>query len=187
MVAHGSGDADLEVVDQHDGCACLPRIRGIPAARLADQEEEQGYYYGLPMKGFGRFATSPTPGRSSRRRLEVLPGGESQVRRCPVGGNGGHGQARCSGPGLPLRALAANDQAKAARRPGGDLLAHSVAESGGFWDLSMAARAGGWIALAPIWSAFTSNPIAPISCRPQIVLWSQELIGSISRYNGSII
>ena len=50
-VAHGSGDADRETVDKHDRIR-VPRQPGVyAAARMADKEEEQGYYYGFANEG----------------------------------------------------------------------------------------------------------------------------------------
>jgi trehalose 6-phosphate synthase len=51
-VAHGSGDADLEVVDQHDRLRVPPEDPRYTLRRVwLTKEEEQGYYYGFANEG----------------------------------------------------------------------------------------------------------------------------------------
>ena len=51
-IAHGSGDADREVVDAHDRVAVPPGHAGYQLRRLwLTVEEEQGYYFGFANEG----------------------------------------------------------------------------------------------------------------------------------------
>jgi len=51
-IAHGSGDADAEVVDSHDRLRVPPRDPRYTLRRLwLTKEEEQGYYYGFANEG----------------------------------------------------------------------------------------------------------------------------------------
>ncbi len=51
-VAHGSGDADLEMVDAHDRLAVPPDDPHYTLRRVwLSKEEEQGYYYGFANEG----------------------------------------------------------------------------------------------------------------------------------------
>jgi alpha,alpha-trehalose-phosphate synthase [UDP-forming] len=51
-IAHGSGDADTEVVDSHDRLRVPPRDPRYTLRRLwLTKEEEQGYYYGFANEG----------------------------------------------------------------------------------------------------------------------------------------
>ena len=94
---------------------------------------------GLPTKGFGRFVIlrtlvlcfAPTDWNHyqevNRKFAEALSKKWT-----------GHNQPGGAGAGLPLCAAAEDDKRAQARRAIGDLLAHSVAESGGVRDMSMA-------------------------------------------------
>ncbi len=51
-VAHGSGDADLEMVDEHDRLRVPPQEPKYTLRRVwLTKEEEQGYYYGFANEG----------------------------------------------------------------------------------------------------------------------------------------
>jgi alpha,alpha-trehalose-phosphate synthase [UDP-forming] len=51
-IAHGSGDADREVVDQHDRLRVPPDDRRYTLRRVwLSKEEEEGYYYGFANEG----------------------------------------------------------------------------------------------------------------------------------------
>lgn len=51
-IAHGNGDADLEVVDQHDRLRVPPEDPRYTLRRVwLTKEEEQGYYYGFANEG----------------------------------------------------------------------------------------------------------------------------------------
>ena len=51
-IAHGSGDADLEVVDSHDRLRVPPRDPRYTLRRVwLKKEEEEGYYYGFSNEG----------------------------------------------------------------------------------------------------------------------------------------
>jgi len=61
-IAHGSGNADKEVVDGMIGCASLRKIPTTPCGEIwLSKEEEEGYYYGFSNEAFGRFLTSLIP------------------------------------------------------------------------------------------------------------------------------
>jgi alpha,alpha-trehalose-phosphate synthase [UDP-forming] len=51
-IAHGSGDADMEVVDSHDRLRVPPRDPRYTLRRVwLSKEEEEGYYYGFANEG----------------------------------------------------------------------------------------------------------------------------------------
>jgi trehalose 6-phosphate synthase len=51
-IAHGSGDADLETVDEHDRLRVPPEDPHYSLRRVwLNQEEEEGYYYGFANEG----------------------------------------------------------------------------------------------------------------------------------------
>ena len=51
-IAHGSGDADLETVDEHDRLRVPPEDPHYSLRRVwLNKEEEEGYYYGLANEG----------------------------------------------------------------------------------------------------------------------------------------
>jgi trehalose-6-phosphate synthase len=56
-VAHGSGDADLEVVDDHDRLRVPPEDQRYTLRRVwLSKEEEEGYYYGFANEGLWPLA-----------------------------------------------------------------------------------------------------------------------------------
>src|SRR6266567_946230 len=79
-------------------------------------------------------------------RLGALPEGKPEVCGGRPGGDGRHGTAGASGPGLPLWVVAAPGKASAAGRTRRHFLAHSLAELRGLCDLPVAARIAGWSA-----------------------------------------
>ena len=82
-VAHGSGDADRAVVDEHDRVArAAGRPDLHPAPRLADaRRRSRATTTASPTKPCGRCATSPTPGRRSTPATGSSTGGQPEVRR----------------------------------------------------------------------------------------------------------
>ena len=79
----------------------------------------------------------------SRLGLGAVPDGKSEVCRCLVRGNGPDRATGRVSPGLSLCLVASPHQGEAARRPGCNLLAHSVAEPGSVWHLPVAERIAG--------------------------------------------
>ena len=145
-IAQGTGDADRETVDELRPPARSAGSSAIHAApRLADaREEEQVSTSVSPTKASGRSATLRTRARFSapedweHYREVNRKFAERCWRRSPPKQNPGG-----AGAGLSLRAAAAHDQGAAAGRARGDLLAHSVAQSGGLRHLPVAARVAG--------------------------------------------
>ena len=127
------------------GCWFRPTIRATSLRRVwLTKEEEEGYYYGFANEGLWPLChiahTRPLFRASdwqhyqdvNRKFADALLEEMEDVSR-PGG----------AGAGLSFRAAAADDQAEAAGCARGDFLAYSVAESGGVWHLSVAARTGG--------------------------------------------
>ena len=144
-VAHGSGDADTETVDSRDRLPVPPDDPRYTLRRVwLTKEEEQGYYYGFANEGLWPLChiahTRPLFRASG---LAALPGSQPEIRRRLARRDGKRQPSRRPRAGLSLRATSADDQAEAARRARRDLLAHSVAESGGLRHLPLAARARG--------------------------------------------
>src|SRR5262249_19655393 len=111
-----------------------------PAARVAFQ----GRGGRLLLRFRERRAVAAVPYRAhpslvSCQRLEALRGGEPEVRRSSAGGDAGREPSGGSGAGLPLWGAASNDQGAQAGRASGHLLAYPLAQSGGLWDLPVAA------------------------------------------------
>ncbi len=84
-VAHGSGSADRETVDRNDHVRVPPDEESYHIRRVwLSEEEQQGYYYGFPTKGYGRFATWRTRGPSSAPRTggSTAPSTRNSPTRC---------------------------------------------------------------------------------------------------------
>src|ERR1700723_2820619 len=86
------------------------------------------------------------PANFSRLGLASLSGSEPRICRSCAARNCGCGASAGAGAGLSLRIAAAHGEGSAARRARGDLLAHSVAESGSIRHMSVATRTGEWAA-----------------------------------------
>ena len=80
-VAHGSGNADREVVDRRNIVRVPPENPQYDLKRVwLTQEEEEGYYYGFSNEGVVAFMPHcPYAACLSHERLGALSGGESQV------------------------------------------------------------------------------------------------------------
>src|SRR5439155_7379277 len=118
---------------------------GVSASpRLADARAGGGLL--LRLRERGTLAAVPYRARASdfpHVRLGAIRHGQPSVRPRRGGGSEVVRPHR-AGPGLPLRAVAENDPGGAARRDHRVVLAHSVAESGGIRDLSLARGAARW-------------------------------------------
>jgi len=72
-IAHGSGDADREVVDHQSKIRVPPEEPQYVLKRVwLTKEEEKGYYYGFSNEGSGRSATLRTHGLLSTGGLGIL-------------------------------------------------------------------------------------------------------------------
>ena len=129
-VAHGSGDADREVVDERGMVRLPPDAPRYALKRLwLSEEEETGYYYGFANEGLwplchivhARPIFRPEDWRQ-------YAGRQREVRGRGARGDRRDGRPGRPDPGLPLRPAAAAHQGEAARRPRRALLAHPVAE-----------------------------------------------------------
>jgi trehalose 6-phosphate synthase len=145
-VAHGSGDADLEMVDAHDRLLVPPDDPRYVLRRIwLTKEEEEGYYYGFANEGLWPLChiahTRPLFRASdwkhyqevNRKFADALIEEMENIRRPVVLVQDYHFAL------LPR-------MIKQARRSRRYLLAHPVAESGGFRDLPLAAGTGGRVA-----------------------------------------
>ena len=142
-IAHGSGNADRTVTDEHDRVRVPPDHPRYTLRRVwLTNEEEKGYYYGLANEGLWPLChiahTRPTFRPDDWQQYQAVNRKFADAVLEEMDDGRAAGRARA---GLPLRAAAAADERTAAGRPGRDLLAHSVAESGGVRDLPVAARA----------------------------------------------
>ena len=141
-IAHGSADADRETVDEHDRLRVPPDQPHYTLRRVwLTKEEEDGYYFGFANEGIWPLChiahTRPSfraadwehyqrvNEKFAQAVLEEIESAEAAVR---------------ADPGLSLRAAAAADQGRAARRSRRDFLAHSLAQSGSLRDLPLAER-----------------------------------------------
>ena len=150
-IAQGTGNADRETVDasraraRSAGASAVhpaPRVgHGGGGKRILLRVRQRGLVAALSHRAYP--ADIPLAG------LGVLSGGQPAVRRCRAGRDRRRDRPDSSGAGLPFRATAENDQGRAAGRAGSDILAHSVAESGGVRHLPVAGGAcsmGCWAA-----------------------------------------
>ena len=65
-IAHGSGSADKDTVDANHRVLVPPSDPAYLLRRVWLSEDEQdGYYFASPMKGYGRYAISPSSARPS--------------------------------------------------------------------------------------------------------------------------
>ena len=147
-IAHGSGDADREAVDQHDRLRVPPDDPRYTLRRVwLSQEEENGYYYGFANEGLWPLChiahTRPLFRASDwgyyqqvNRKFADAVLEETKDTEQPVS----------AGTGLPFRSVAAHGQAETSRRPGSDLLAYPVAQPRGLQHLSLATRVAGRVA-----------------------------------------
>ncbi len=163
--------------------ACLPTTRATrSSASGSRKEEEAGYYYGFSNEGLWPLChivhTRPQfrPGG-----LGALPGGEREVRGRRAGGDRGRRVADGPHPGLPLRAPARADQARAPGCPHRDLLAHPVAELRGLLHLPVAGRAAPGHARRRPRSASTPSTTATTSWRRSSGPSRRASTGSSSR------
>ena len=145
-IAQGTGDADRDTVDAHDHVRVPPDHPQYTLRRVwLTPEEERGFYYGFANEGY--LAALPhrahAPG-VSRRRLAALSRRQPEVRRRRCWRKSRQRRTRsCWCRTITSRCCRAMIKEAAARRAGGDFLAHSLAESGGLRDLPVAARTAG--------------------------------------------
>ncbi len=115
-IAHGSGNADLEVVDERNRVRVPPDSPRYTLRRVwLSHEEQQGYYFGFANEGLWPLChiahTRPT---FRAERLGALPSGEPEVRGRGARGTGGHRASVPPGAGLSLCAAAGAGQGGAA-------------------------------------------------------------------------
>ncbi len=132
-IAHGSGDADLETVDEHDRLRVPPEDPHYSLRRVwLNQAEEDGYYYGFANEGIWPLChiahTRPIFRAEDWNyyqavNLKFADALLEEMRDVE--------KAHRAGAGLPLRTAAPVDQGKKTRGKGGDFLAHPVAHPGG--------------------------------------------------------
>ena len=108
-IAHGTGDADREIVDDHDRLRVPPDDPHYTLRRVwLTKEEEEGYYYGFANEGLWPLChIAHTRPIFRAAGLGGLSGGEPKVHPRSARGDRRHAKARGSGAGLPLRAAAA--------------------------------------------------------------------------------
>jgi hypothetical protein len=144
-VAHGSGDADREMVDERNCVRVPPEHQRYTLRRVwLTKEEEDGYYFGFSNEGLWPLChiahTRPVFRASDwewYRRANIKFADAVLEEMAGTG---------CDRAGLPFCTAAPSYQAEAARRAGRHFLAHSLAQPGSVWHLSLAARAAGWTA-----------------------------------------
>ena len=146
-VAHGAGDADHEATTEHDRLRVPPDEPRYTLRRVwLTKEEEEGYYYGFANEGLWPLChiahTRPTFRASD---WEYYQTGEPQVCRGSAGGNGRNNRARGTCPGFPLCLVAPPAQRAASGCSRGHLLAHSLAEPAGLWNLSLGTKPVGGV------------------------------------------
>ena len=147
-IAHGSADADRETVDQNDRLRVPPDDPRYALRRVwLSKEEEDGYYYGFANEGLWplcHIAHTRPIFRSAD--WEIYQAVNRKFTEAALEEMASTEESGGAGAGLSLRAGTQDDQGTAARCKGFDLLAHSLAQSRGVRNLSVAGRTAGWYA-----------------------------------------
>ena len=106
-VAHGSGDADREVVDEHGARACPPDDPRYTLRRVwLSKEEENGYYYGFANEGLWPLCHIVHARPVFRPEdWAPIPGVNAKFADAVLEEIAGRGRPRPD-PGLPLRPAA---------------------------------------------------------------------------------
>ena len=144
-IAHGSGNADAEVVDAHDRLRVPPDDPRYTLRRVwLTKEEEEGYYYGFANEGLWPLChiahTRPMFRAHDWQHYQDV---NRKFTDAVLEEIEDVTQAGGAGPGLSLRAAAPTDQGKTAGCARRNFLAYSVAESGSLRHLPLATPVGG--------------------------------------------
>ena len=148
-VASGSGNADAQNVDQFDRLRVPPDDPRYTLRRVwLSAEEESRYYDGFANEGLWPLChiahTRPIFRATDWEAYQEV--NEKFANAVLDRNEGEHGSAGiCTG--LSLCVAAAPGEGQASRCESGDLLAYTVAKSGGIRDLSVAGAVAGW----PAW------------------------------------
>ena len=130
-VAHGSGDADLETVDEHDCLRVPPQEPKYTLRRVwLTKEEEEGYYYGFANEGLWPLChIAHTRPMFRVSDWEHYCRANAKFAKAVLQEMAGHRRAGAPRSGLPLWSPAASGEKSAAGRTSGHFLAYPVAKS----------------------------------------------------------